>query len=702
VSTPEQPRETGGNFERPIEDAAHDLLGTKKYAQKLADQILSIQSNYTVGIYGPWGAGKTSFVRLVKEELGDRVTFIEFSAWEYKTADELWRALIQRIAETLYKRPKENEKTPPPLRTRLRDFLKRDAVDLQPSGEGRPKTYEDVMEALDASGPSSIRKSRSGLPIDEDQAFLAMGQTVAAAVASVSPLGGILRSLFGGEEGSNASRLLKQDSDNDARKRIDAIKRYKELLSGIFEDKAEGKRVCVFVDDLDRSMPDVAVDLLDAIQVFLGDINCVFIVAADRELVGQGLKIRFKDLVQVTASEKDREFYGRKGDEYIEKIIQFGVPVPQPTAAEAHRFIAARFPGWAACSDLINTALEGNPRRMQQYTALLDYRHAVSELLADGKATPAPGAAYAAVCDKVTALFRRDEETVTRIRGLMDEYWTSVFAVEDVLRRGSESWDASVPDPMGFWLHVRRLKPVADLLIQPPLLSGIDVSLLKTAIEFADLQPDPKQTLRTRDRVFMRILEDLLAEGAKSSESILQEDLKRLHDLRRMSKPALDAVIALAGPDYHHQMSALEARLEDPSMAQPALQPAAEELLTFCLDSGPPEPPLTEETWPRKKKATVRGLVLGKPRFSTIPAQTIRMFADAVENWPSGESVTVADLQFLRQNSPAWELISKKLDIRIQAARRHLERRRFAKVDVMIHCWPELAQYLQLRPEDAG
>jgi hypothetical protein len=695
VSTPGQPPDTGGNFERPIEDAAHDLLGTVKYARKLAEQIRSIQSNYTVGIYGPWGAGKTSFVRLVEKELGDRVTFIEFSAWEYKTADELWRALIQRIAATLYKRPKENEKTPAPLATRLRDFLKRDAIDLQPSGKGRPKNYEDVMEALEDTGPSSIRKSRSGnLPIDEDQAFLAMGQAVAAAVASVSPLGGILRSLFGGEEGSNASKLLKQDSDNDARKRIDAIERYKDLLRGIFDDQAEGKRVCVFVDDLDRTTPDVAVDLLDAIQVFLGDIDCVFIVAADRELVGQGLKIRFKDLVQATGSEKDREFYARKGDEYIEKIIQFGVPVPQPTAAEAHRFIAARFPGWAACSDLINTALEGNPRRMQQYTSLLDYRHAVSELLADGKATPAPAAAYSAVFDKVTALFWRDEEILDRIRGLMDGYWDRVPVVEDVLRRGSESWDASVPDPNGFWQHVRQLKPVADVLMQAPLLSEIDASLLRTAMEFADVQPDTERTLRTRDRLFMRIMDALLAVGAVSSESILLEDLERLHGMRRMSKRALGGIVALAGPDYYNQMSALEARLEDPSLAAPALQRAAEELLKYCLEPGPAEPPITEDQWPRQKKATVRSLVLGKPRFSTILPETIVMFATAGDNWPSGESVTVGDLQLLRQNSPSWEPLSKALDIRIQAARRHLERRRFAKVDVMIHCWPELAQYL--------
>ena len=374
------------NLDRPIDSADRDLLGASKYARELATYILRVPANFTIGIYGQWGVGKTSFVQLVQHELGDRVMFINFGAWEYKTADELWRALIQRIAKTLY--GQSDAPTPPrtPLSEGVRRFLNRKVIDPETSETGVLADYDDVMEALDATGPVSIWKSSLGsLPIDDGQALMSLGQAVATSLAVVSPLGGILRSWLGGEGENTAAKLLKQKDDDEARKRIDSIQKYKDILVEIFRKKGGGKRVCVFVDDLDRCMPDVAVDLLDAIQAFLGEADCVFIVAADRELVGQGLKIRFKELVQATKSQSEAEFYTRKGDEYIEKIIQFGVPVPQPTPGEAHRFIAARFPAWVACSDLINAALEGNPRRMQQYATLLEYRHAVAGMLPNPK-----------------------------------------------------------------------------------------------------------------------------------------------------------------------------------------------------------------------------------------------------------------------------------------------------------------------------
>jgi hypothetical protein len=44
---------------------------------------------------------------------------------------------------------------------------------------------------------------------------------------------------------------------------------------------------------------------------------------------------------------------------------------------EAHRYIAAQFPAWAAVSDLLVTACGINPRRLKQYCVLADYRLAV-------------------------------------------------------------------------------------------------------------------------------------------------------------------------------------------------------------------------------------------------------------------------------------------------------------------------------------
>jgi hypothetical protein len=695
--TPSTPK-ASRNFDLPIGGADQDLLGASKYARELANYILRVPGTFTIGIYGQWGAGKSSFVRLVEQELGDRVAFINFGAWEYKTADELWRALIQHIAKTLYGQCSATDTPQPPLPERVRRFLDRNVVDPEASETEVLASYDDVMEALDATGPASIRKSRSGnLPIDENEALLSLGQAVAASLAAVSPLGGIVRSWLGGEEGRRATKLLKKDNDDEARKRIDSIQRYKDILAEILRRirlKDGRKRVCVFVDDLDRCMPDVAVDLLDAIRVFLGEADCVFIVAADRELVGQGLKLRFKDLVQAAKSESEAEFYTRKGDQYIEKIVQFGVPVPQPTRDEAHRFISARFPGWVACSDLINTALEGNPRRMHQYAALLEYRYAVAQMLPN----PGPGGSISAdwpvVCDKVTALFWSDQETADHIRELLrvpGPFQQLMGALESSIRSQNSSWLSSKPEVRELWRRVQQLQAIGELLIEPPLFSEVNPGLLETLMEFGDLQPEHVRLFRTRDGVFQRIALTLFDVGAISSESLLMEDLERLRGLRKTEKWLVDGLLDLAHqPDYAAQVSAIEARLEDPSLIEPKLREHAEKLLHVCTD-----PALPQED--REKR---RNLFRGKVSFSAIPRELILLFGSAGESFSSGQSITIADLRALRRDfSDTTGRALQALEVRIQIARRHLARRRFAKVDVLIHCWPDLARYLNYERE---
>jgi len=167
-----------------------------------------------------------------------------------------------------------------------------------------------------------------------------------------------------------------------------------------------------------RGGPDF--DLLEAIQVFLGSIDCVFIVAADQELIGQGLKARFKDLVESAQLERDQEFYARKGREYFEKIIQFGIPVPEAGPNEGYRFIGAHFPQWAASADLIIAAIAANPRRLKQYVGLLEYRYGVATSTPDGVVGPEGGTPTADLRRRLTAIRWRDPKCAEQLRTLME------------------------------------------------------------------------------------------------------------------------------------------------------------------------------------------------------------------------------------------------------------------------------------------
>jgi len=80
AKTPATPR--GGDAERdwgrivpdnPIRSAEGDALGRDSVARAFAKQILSLDARegIVVGVLGPWGSGKTSFVNLTRAHLTD-------------------------------------------------------------------------------------------------------------------------------------------------------------------------------------------------------------------------------------------------------------------------------------------------------------------------------------------------------------------------------------------------------------------------------------------------------------------------------------------------------------------------------------------------------------------------------------------------------------------------------------------------------
>ena len=86
----------------------------------------------------------------------------------------------------------------------------------------------------------------------------------------------------------------------------------------VAETLTENNRIVVFIDDLDRLVPEKAVDLLEALKLFLDIKGCVFVLACDYQVIAQGLKQKFN------LSEDDL-----KGKSFFDKLIQvpFNMPV---------------------------------------------------------------------------------------------------------------------------------------------------------------------------------------------------------------------------------------------------------------------------------------------------------------------------------------------------------------------------------------
>ena len=86
----------------------------------------------------------------------------------------------------------------------------------------------------------------------------------------------------------------------------------------------------VFVDDLDRCLPEKAVEVLEAIKLFLDVEGCIFILAIDQAVVERGIQLRYGELGEATEENGDDVIDGSR---YLEKIVQ--IPFVLPPSARA-------------------------------------------------------------------------------------------------------------------------------------------------------------------------------------------------------------------------------------------------------------------------------------------------------------------------------------------------------------------------------
>lgn len=392
----------------PLLDPELDLLGIAQHAEVLAQHVLAVPTPFTIGIYGEWGAGKTTFVNFMKHYLGigptdsaDAPAFVHFEAWQHRTADELWRALTIEIARAVYSKRYSTESFDLNRRqsagpngssngksTSLQEYLAGDAVILRREKDDPTPEHQfrELVRRLDSTMYGGIAKSTQDAPtLDQDQVVIAAMQASMAALGATSPLFAALRRLAGGKLGDaekiDLSSAFRREQNEATRDRIESKREFQNVLTDLLGILPEGVRLCVFLDDLDRCMPDVALDLLEAVKIFLDVKNVVFVVAADENLIGKGLRIRYKELLQVDASPTERDFLARKGEEYFEKIIQLRINLPDCSPQNGHRFIAAQFPEWMPATDIILAAVGSNPRRLKQYCSWLAFRWGVDQMV---------------------------------------------------------------------------------------------------------------------------------------------------------------------------------------------------------------------------------------------------------------------------------------------------------------------------------
>lgn len=92
------------HLDQPITKPSDDKLGRAQSAQNLADYIMQLDASngIVVGISGPWGSGKTSFVNLMRARFKETACpFIDFNPWMFSNSDPLVSLFLTQLAGEL-------------------------------------------------------------------------------------------------------------------------------------------------------------------------------------------------------------------------------------------------------------------------------------------------------------------------------------------------------------------------------------------------------------------------------------------------------------------------------------------------------------------------------------------------------------------------------------------------------------------------
>ena len=313
----------------------HDALGFNDYRQALTEILLCGETPLVVGIYGRWGSGKTSLLKMLREDVqkkrgqacrkGKReIRTVWFTAWKYQRQEALWRAFILRVLDALYPREKTDDVSIP--------WEKRKRVDPKEL-EGADKEFVEKLLRLEASLYAPVEWTEQGRIQVNLRELAKEGSKVVAQVAlnmlpGVAALKSVTQTLgtLLGDQSLDLEDLVdifQRETRVQRMAQMTSMEQFERAFQEVLrESLGEDGRLLIFIDDLDRCLPEKAIEILEAIKLFLNVEGTVFVLGLDKDIIRQGIEIHY---CQNRANCEKTPIHG---DDYLEKIVQIPFHIP--------------------------------------------------------------------------------------------------------------------------------------------------------------------------------------------------------------------------------------------------------------------------------------------------------------------------------------------------------------------------------------
>jgi hypothetical protein len=409
-------------------------LGFTDIARGLQELITESDPQFAVGIFGNWGSGKSTLMAAIKRGLDtvakESTVTVDFNAWRYEREEHLIVPLLDSVREAL--------------------------VAWTPASDRGPalKTASTIGKAVRSilAGMSV----RFGLPGAVEMSFeanraLAEGRQISEEELSQR----VPRSFY------HASFAALRDA-------------FAEFAATDQTGRAS-RRIVVFVDDLDRCLPESALQVLESMKLFFDLPGFIFVVGLDKQIIELAVETKYPATRGEATPDGQNVHVRVTGTDYVKKIFQLPYRLQPVGVNDLDDFLKATY-------DEANLPADQR-EELKSLRTHLDY------IVRDGAVNPREIKRYINLYVLQTKVdsdesLRRDVMVALQTVGFRDD-WYDVYnallqygpALVDALRRraAGETQALDLLDPELTALNPEFLRYVAAGEPGAPLLDAMDL-----------------------------------------------------------------------------------------------------------------------------------------------------------------------------------------------------------------------------------
>lgn len=334
----------------PIDENTGELFGFyhSNIAPALKDILESQTCVHTIALFGEWGTGKSTIVKLVKQDSDKDTCIIEFDCWKYEK-DSLRRQLLLQLANDLG------------LGKKYLDKLEKDFYF---------SLSETISEKLVFSWPRLGKAALISLPLVAIPALFVWRINPNIVVSWKSFLGALIPSwaalglLYDKVIGDDLRNIVMISPTSGIKNRLDSPELFEKSFAGIVKKANGHQKIVIVVDNLDRVDQEVAREVLSTLKTFL-EID-------DNSLAGKSIVF----LVPCDFAAIQKVNIDGTSDEFLRKIFNVTIWTPEFINTDLQSFTLAELGKTGAISTfidtedvalVINSAFSSNPRQIKQF-----------------------------------------------------------------------------------------------------------------------------------------------------------------------------------------------------------------------------------------------------------------------------------------------------------------------------------------------